>query len=98
MNDIRNTRSNECKLLHLRKNAASCETVTATQERGLEASDSSVTVPEECSATVREGKACGMIDIIRKGRDNKTESLKSDLIDGDSSKWEEKVEGYDGDI
>lgn len=98
VNDIQNTRSNECKLLHLGKNAASCETVTATQDRGLEVSGSSITVSGECSAAVREEKAHGIIDVIRKRRDNKTESLKSDLTDGDSSKWEKKVEGYDGDI
>lgn len=32
--------------------------------------------------------------MIRDGRDSKTESLTSDLTDGDSSKWKGKVEGY----
>lgn len=57
-----------------------------------------VVLSVECSAAVRKKKANGTLGIIRKGRDNKTESLKSDLTDGDSSKWKGKVEGYNGDI
>lgn len=84
--------------MHLGKNAASCKTVIKlTQERDLEVTDSSVKMSVECSAAVRKKKVNGMLDIIRKGRDNKTESLRSDLTEWVSSKWKEKVEGYNGD-
>ena len=84
--------------MHFGKNAPSCKTVITTQKRDLEVSDSSVKMSAECSAAVRKKKASGMLDIIRKGRDNKAESPKSDLTDGDSSKWKEKAEGYSGGI
>lgn len=50
--------SNECKLMHLGKNAANYKTVVTTQEIDLEVTDSSVRMSVECSAAVRkkEGK------------------------------------------
>lgn len=48
------------------------------------------------SCQKKEGK--GNIRYYRRRRDNKTESLKSDLTDGDSSKWKEEGQGYNGDI
>lgn len=80
--------------MHLGKNAASYKTVTTAQERDVEVTDSCVKMSVECSATARKKKANGTLGMIREGRDNETESLKSDLTDVDSSKWKEKVEGY----